>query len=122
MRPDELKGLLKELVQSADGLAAAIVGSDGIAVASHSSEGSTCDVDTLCAEWTRTFKEIVRLVERLNLGGTEELYIGASTGRLIVRAVGRDHLLLLLMGKEGISGRARYLLKRLASMVEEELC
>ena len=69
----------------------------------------------------RLLKEIKRTVEVLKTGEMEEIGITTGFSRAIVRVINDDFFLVLALDRDGNYGKGRYLLKRVAPKLQEEL-
>lgn len=97
-----------------------LAGRDGIVVTAV--PPSDADASELIAA---TFAELFRRVREAHrdagLAIPEEITTGGATGRVIVRAVGDEYLLLALLGEGAIAGKARHDLALAASAIVPEL-
>lgn len=113
--------ILKELVDSAKGgLAATVMGMDGIAVDQYAGE-SRYDVETVGVEYGKVIEEIKNASRLLNLGEVEEVMVASTVNGLILRLVNNEYYIAFVVGPDANTGRARYLLKRAAVKTSKEL-
>jgi predicted regulator of Ras-like GTPase activity (Roadblock/LC7/MglB family) len=112
-----MKALLTELLDRLPGArGAAVVGLDGIAVEKVSAQPSF-NMDLVSAE-------VVALVKRaLSSGanggdGLEEISVTSRSGLTILRSIGGDYYLCLVVGPDGIPGRARFEAWRVGRQLE----
>lgn len=116
------KAILKRVVdQSCGGLGSVIMGYDGIAIDEYLVEGGALDVQLLAIEYASVLKEIKRTVGVLKTGELEEISIISEKCSIIVRGINDDFFVALLIAADGNFGKARYLLKREAPLIREEL-
>lgn len=102
-----MKALLMELLERIPGArGAAVVGLDGIAVEKVSAQPSF-NIDLASAE-------VIALVKRARpsaangADGLEEISVTCRSGLTILRSIGGDYYLCLVVGPDGIPGRARF--------------
>ncbi|HAO93873.1 MAG: hypothetical protein A2X99_03540 [Deltaproteobacteria bacterium GWB2_55_19] len=113
--------ILKELVDaSKGGLAATVMGMDGIAVDQYAGE-SGYDVETVGVEYGKVIEEIRNASRLLNLGEVEEVMVASAVNDLLLRLVNNDYYIAFVVPPEANIGRARYLLKRAAVKTSKEL-
>ncbi|HLO24607.1 MAG TPA: roadblock/LC7 domain-containing protein [Geobacteraceae bacterium] len=114
--------ILKVLVDSIDGgQGAVIMGYDGIPIDEYIGENVPLDVQLLSVEYATLLKEIKRTIDVLKTGEMEEISITTGLSRVIVRPVSHDFFVVLVLAKEGNFGKGRYLLKREAPKIGQEL-
>jgi predicted regulator of Ras-like GTPase activity (Roadblock/LC7/MglB family) len=114
--------ILKNLVEQVDGgQGAVIMGYDGIPIDEYIKEDVPLDVQLLSVEYATLLKEIKRTIDVLKTGDMEEISITTGLSRVLVRAVNQEFFIVLVLDKEGNFGKGRYLLKRDAPKVGEEL-
>ena len=103
---------LKDIVETTEGgLAAVLMGFDGIAIEEYLKEDPGYDLQLLAVEYATLLKEIRRTVELLRTGSLEEVSITTELARTIVRPVGQDFFLALVLRCDGNFGKGRYLLR-----------
>jgi predicted regulator of Ras-like GTPase activity (Roadblock/LC7/MglB family) len=102
-----MKALLMELLDRIPGArGASVVGLDGIAVEKVSVQPSF-NIDLVSAE-------VIALVKRAlpsggnGADGVEEISVTCRSGLTILRSIGGDYYLCLVVGPDGIPGRARF--------------
>ena len=102
-----MKALLMELLDRIpEARGAAVVGLDGIAVEKVSAQPSF-NIDLASAE-------AIALARRARPSGTggadglEEISVTCRSGLTILRSIGGDYYLCLVVGPDGIPGRARF--------------
>ncbi|HXU11496.1 MAG TPA: hypothetical protein VN898_05990 [Candidatus Binatia bacterium] len=112
-----MKALLMELLDRLPGArGAAVVGLDGIAVEKVSAQPSF-NMDLVSAE-------VVALAKRARPSGAdvadllEEISVTSRSGLTILRSIGGDYYLCLVVGPEGIPGRARFEAWRVGRQLE----
>jgi len=113
---------LKDLVDSIDGgHGAVIMGYDGIPIDEYIKEDVPLDVQLLSVEYATLLKEIKRTIDVLKTGEMEEISISTGLSRVIVRPVSQEFFVVLVLDREGNFGKGRYLLKRDAPKIGQEL-
>jgi predicted regulator of Ras-like GTPase activity (Roadblock/LC7/MglB family) len=115
------KAILKNILdESCGGIGVVIMGYDGIAIDECIREGAL-DVQLLAVEYASVLKEIKRTVGVLKTGELEEVSIVSEKCSVIVRGISDDFFIAMLIDSDGNFGKARYLLKRDAARLREEL-
>jgi len=115
---ETLKGLVDN---AAGGQGAVIMGYDGIPIDEYIKKDVSLDVQLLAVEYATLLKEIKRTIDILKTGDMEEISITTGLSRIIVRPVTQDFFVVLVLDKAGNFGKGRYLLKRDAPKLGEEL-
>lgn len=101
---------LKKVVDNVDGgLAAVIMGLDGIPVDSYVRQSDKVDVTTVGMEFSFILTQIKKAGESLQVGGLEELVVKAQRLLLICRMVSGQYFVAVALAPEGNFGKARYL-------------
>ena len=112
--------LLDSIVSKVEGiLAAAIMGMDGIAIEKRNRDADL-NVELLAAEYTTALRLSSSSTQEVGLGALEEYILSTENRTIIVRMITSDYFLLLLLGKEGNIGRARFELKKAKYLVAKE--
>ena len=118
----EFKAILQAIVEECSGsLGAVVMGYDGIAIEEYLRQGGGVDVQMLAVEYASVLKEIKRTVGVLKTGELEEVSIMAEECGVVVRGLGDDFFVALVLEAEGNFGKGRYLLKREAARLREGL-
>lgn len=113
---------LKRLVTETEGgLAALLMGFDGIAVDSHVGGLETSDIQTIGMEFSFILSQVRKATEILELGGVNELTIRADKLTVMIRVLSADYFLALAIKPEGNLGKGRYLLRTLGPRFQAEL-
>jgi predicted regulator of Ras-like GTPase activity (Roadblock/LC7/MglB family) len=116
------KESLTSLVENVGGgLAAVIMGYDGIAIDEYLLAKTTFDLQLLTVEYANLLRDIKKTVELLENGDMEEVSIATDKIRVLVRVINQDFFLVLLMVADGNFGKGRYLLARESRILAEEL-
>jgi predicted regulator of Ras-like GTPase activity (Roadblock/LC7/MglB family) len=117
----DLKNSLKEIVEKVGGgVGAVIMGYDGIPIEEFIMTG-VFDVQVLAVEYANIMKEVKRTIDVLKTGDMEEILITTGQTRIIIRYICEDYFILLALDSDGNYGKGRYLLKREAPKLREEL-
>ncbi len=117
----QLRDTLKEIVETVGGgVGAVVMGYDGIPIEEHILEG-IYDVQVVAVEYVNIMKEVKRTLEVLKTGEMEEILITTGQSRIIIRSVCDDFFILLALDANGNYGKGRYLLKREAPNLRDEL-
>ena len=102
--------ILRKLVDNVDGgIAAVIMGLDGIPVDSYVRQSDRLDVNTVAMEFSFILTQVKKAGESLQVGGLEELVIKAQRLLLICRMISPQYFVAVAIAPEGNFGKARYL-------------
>ena len=99
------------------GIAAALMGNDGIPVAQVTLPGAgdeelPAGIETAGTEFGRILDEIRKASDALAAGAMLESVVCLSRVTLLFRAVDEDSFLVLALAPDGNLGKARYLMRR----------
>ena len=98
------------MVDNVDGgLAAVIMGLDGIPVETYVRQSDKVDVNTVGMEFSFILTQIRKAGESLQVGGLEEMSVKAQRLVLVVRMLSPQYFVAIAMAPEGNFGKARYL-------------
>ena len=101
---------LRKVVDNVDGgIAAVIMGLDGIPVESYVRQNDKVDVNTVAMEFSFILGQVRKAGESLSVGGLEELTVKAQRLMLVCRMVSPQYFIAVVMAPEGNFGKARYL-------------
>lgn len=104
------KDTLREVVDNVEGgLAALLMGFDGIAVEHYSPKGY--DVETLGMEFSVVLNDARKATLSLNAGRTDEVAFRAERVLAVMRIISDEYFLVLAMAPEGNLGKGRFLLR-----------
>jgi len=116
------KDSLRSITESAGGgLAAVIMGYDGIPIDEYMTENSSVDLQLLAVEYANLLRDIKRTVDLLENGDMQEVSIATDRVRVLVRVISEEFFLALVITADGNYGKGRYLLSREAVKLREEL-
>jgi predicted regulator of Ras-like GTPase activity (Roadblock/LC7/MglB family) len=117
----DLKNALKEIVEIVGGgVGIVIMGYDGIPIEEYIRE-EVFNVQLLAVEYANVMKEVKRTIDVLKTGDLEEILITTGQTRVIIRSICDDFFIILMLDSDGNYGKGRYLLKREAPKLREEL-
>lgn len=106
---------LKKIVDNIDGgIAAVVMGLDGIPVDQYVRQNGKVDVSTVGMEFSFILGQVRKAGESLQVGGLEELSVKAQRLVLVCRMLSPTYFVAVVVAPEGNFGKARYL-ARLAS-------
>jgi predicted regulator of Ras-like GTPase activity (Roadblock/LC7/MglB family) len=110
------------------GLAAALMGLDGIAIEQVRVQGEVDgedplrgDVTSAGIEFGRIIGDMTKASDSLGTGLLQEAVVSLDRIRLIFHSVDDDLMLVLAMTPDGNLGKARYLIRRSLIAIREEL-
>jgi len=116
------KEVLQEALNRTEGcLGVLIMGTDGIPVerAWHS-EGTEANLDIAVAEYTSLVRSAKRTNREMGLGKLNEVVLASESGTFILRFIGEDYFIAMILSPDGNFGRGRYELRRAELMLEKE--
>ena len=101
---------LKKLVDNVDGgIAAVIMGLDGIAVETYVRQADKVDVTTVAMEFSFILGQVRKAGESLAVGNLEELSVKAQRLLLVCRMISPQYFVAIAISPEGNFGKARFL-------------
>lgn len=118
------KDILKDAVHRTEGgMAALVMGFDGIAVDSYVREDSTLgvEVETVGMEYSVILKEIRKAAQLLDAGTAREVSIQAEKLITVIHMISDEYFVAMAIEPNGNQGKARWLLKAGASKLAVEL-
>ena len=102
-------------------LACGIVGFDGLAVETYPPGPGKVDLESINAELSTGFRDIIVSFNRAGLGPPEELMIKSRDSVILLHTLNDDYCLMLALESGAGIGKARYLLKVFGPLLESEL-
>lgn len=112
---------LNEISNRIDGaMALSLIDKDGIAVESVSSDPSL-DLEVMAAELVAQVRSISQDHRELSAGDVSQFSITTDNLTIIVSGVAQGYYLLLVLGRDGNYGRARFELRRARLLLEGDL-
>jgi predicted regulator of Ras-like GTPase activity (Roadblock/LC7/MglB family) len=101
---------LRKLVDNVDGgIAAVLMGLDGIPVETYVRQSNAVDVNTVGMEFSFILAQVRKAGDSLQVGGLEELSVKAQRLLLVCRMISPQYFVAVAMAPEGNFGKARYL-------------
>jgi predicted regulator of Ras-like GTPase activity (Roadblock/LC7/MglB family) len=101
---------LRKVVDNIDGgIAAVIMGLDGISVDTYIKLPDRVDVNTVAMEFSFILSQVRKAGESLAVGNLEELSVKAQRLLLVCRMISPQYFIAIVMAPEGNFGKARYL-------------
>ena len=101
---------LKKVVDNVDGgIAAVVMGLDGIPVETYVKQSDRVDVNTVAMEFSFIVGQVRKAGESLAVGSLEELSVRAQRLVLVCRMISPQYFVALVLAPEGNFGKARYL-------------
>jgi predicted regulator of Ras-like GTPase activity (Roadblock/LC7/MglB family) len=101
---------LRKVVDNVEGgIAAVIMGLDGISVDTYIKLADRVDVNTVAMEFSFILSQVRKAGESLAVGNLEELSVKAQRLLLVCRMISPQYFLGIVMAPEGNFGKARYL-------------
>ena len=116
------KEVLQEALDRTEGcLGVLIMGTDGIPVEKvWQSEAADKNLDIAVAEYTSLVRNAKRTNREMGLGKLMEFVLTSESGIFILRFVGEDYFIAMVLSPEGNFGRGRYELRRAELLLEKE--
>ena len=116
------KEVLQEALHRTEGcLGVLIMGTDGIPVEkAWKPEATEKNLDIAVAEYTALVRNAKRANRDLGLGMLNEVVLSGEGGIFILRFVGEDYFIAMILSPEGNFGRGRYELRRAELLLEKE--
>jgi len=103
---------LKKVVDNVDGgIAAIIMGLDGIPVDTYVRLNDRVDVTTVAMEFSFILTQIRKAGESLQVGGLEEMSVKAQRLMLVCRMIAPQYFIAVALAPEGNYGKCRYLMR-----------
>ncbi len=101
---------LKKVVDNVDGgIAAVIMGLDGIPVDTYVRHNNKVDVTTVAMEFSFILGQVRKAGESLAVGNLEEMSVKAQGLLLVCRMISPQYFVAVAISPEGNLGKARYL-------------
>ncbi len=101
---------LKKVVDNVDGgIAAVIMGLDGIAVETYVRQPDRVDVNTVAMEFSFILGQVRKAGDSLAVGSLEEMVVKAQRLLLVCRMISPQYFIAIAISPEGNFGKARFL-------------
>jgi len=103
---------LKKVVDNVDGgIAAVIMGLDGIPVETYVRQADKLDVTTIAMEFSFILGQVRKAGDSLAVGSLEELSVKAQRLLLVCRMISAQYFVAVALAPEGNFGKCRYLVR-----------
>ena len=116
---------IRKLVDKLDGgVAAVLMGFDGITVDSFAKtgfDGALPDIQTMAMEFAHLIAQARRTLQSLDAGALEEFTLRTDTLTLAVRVLTQEYFLACAVLPTGNVGKARYLMRMSAPTLRADL-
>jgi predicted regulator of Ras-like GTPase activity (Roadblock/LC7/MglB family) len=113
---------LKKVVDNVEGgIAAVVMGLDGIPIETYVRQQDRVDVTTVAMEFSFILTQVRKAGDSLQVGGLEELAVKAQRLLLICRMISPQYFVAIAMAPEGNFGKCRYLTKLAAPALIAQL-
>ena len=106
---------------AAGGLAAVIMGRDGIALSQFRAESSDVDIETLGIEYANLYAEIGKAAETLGSGSVQEVMLLTDQYQILIRGINPEYFIALILAPDGNLGKGRFLLRVSVPKIVAEL-
>lgn len=101
---------LKKVVDNVDGgIAAVIMGLDGISVETYVRQQDRVDVNTVAMEFSFILGQVRKAGDSLAVGSLEEMVVKAQRLLLVCRMISPQYFIAIAISPEGNFGKARFL-------------
>ena len=103
---------LKKVVDNVDGgIAAVIMGLDGIPIETYVRQNDRLDVTTVAMEFSFILGQVRKAGDSLAVGSLEELSVKAQRLLLVCRMLSAQYFVAVALAPEGNFGKCRYLVR-----------
>jgi predicted regulator of Ras-like GTPase activity (Roadblock/LC7/MglB family) len=125
--PMSFASILQEIVDGCGGgLAAALMGADGIPIEQVEASGDVREapgngIDVLGVEFGRILDEMRKASDSVSGGALEEVSIRLANLWVLMRVVDEETYLVLAIEPDGNAGKARFLMRRQLMALRDEL-
>jgi predicted regulator of Ras-like GTPase activity (Roadblock/LC7/MglB family) len=117
-----MRDILKSSVTSVEGaLASVVMGFDGVPVEQFVQDGAPVDIETLGVEYSNALTEVRRTADALSSGSVQEVAVVTEGALVLLRPVNGEYFVALVMTAEGNLGKGRFVLKRAARALAQEM-
>lgn len=116
------KEVLREAQNRTEGcLGVLIMGTDGIPVEKvWQPEAAEMNLDIAVAEYTSLVRNARRTNREMGFGSLNEAVLSGESGIFILRFIGEDYFIAMILSPDGNFGRGRYELRRAELLLEKE--
>jgi len=112
--------ILKEVTERAGGVAAVIMGKDGLPVDSFKSVETPYSVEDITVEYGSVLKDLKKISDSHMIGDIEDICLSTGKSRILLKPINDEYFMALAVGKEVYIGKARFALRRAVEKVKEE--
>ncbi len=113
---------LKKMVDNVDGgIAAVVMGLDGIPVETYVKQSDRVDMNTVAMEFSFILTQVRKAGDSLQVGSLEELSVKAQRLVLICRMISPQYFVAICVTPDGNFGKARYLARVSAPTLAAQL-
>lgn len=113
---------LKKIVDNIEGgIAAVIMGLDGIPVETYVRQDDKVDVNTVAMEFSFILGQVRKAGDSLQVGSLEELSVKAQRLFLVCRMISPQYFVAICVTPDGNFGKARYLARVSAPTLAAQL-
>lgn len=114
--------VLAEVVDRTEGgIAALVMGMDGIAVEQYRKDDVPFEVETMGMEYSVVLRDIRKASELVDGGEAREVTIQGEKLTTVIRLINNEYFVAVALRPDGNFGKARYLLRTGASKLASEL-
>ncbi len=110
---------LRELTEKV-GVAAVIIGKDGIPVGSYATPEFPYNVEDVATEQVSLIKSLEDIETLKALGDLRELTLLTDSFRFFLAPISSDYFLILATNKDTYPGKARFILRRTVERLKKE--
>ena len=97
------------------------MGTDGIPVEKvWQPEATESNLDIAVAEYTSLVRNAQRANREIGIGKLNEVVFSSESGIFILRFIGEEYFIAMILASEGSFGRGRYELRRAELLLEKE--
>jgi predicted regulator of Ras-like GTPase activity (Roadblock/LC7/MglB family) len=114
--------ILKKVVDNVDGgIAAVVMGLDGIPVETYVRSDGRVDVNTIAMEFSFVLNQIRKAADSLQVGACEEVSVRVQNLTLAVRMLSPIYFIAVVLAPEANSGKCRFLMRLAAPQLTAQL-
>ncbi len=116
------KSVLRDVVENTEGgIASVLMGFDGITVDSYVKGDAALDVEGMGMEFSVVLASVKQAAEMLDIGTAREVAIQAENMTTVIRLLSNEYFVAVALGPKGNYGKARFLLRKQAATLLENL-
>jgi predicted regulator of Ras-like GTPase activity (Roadblock/LC7/MglB family) len=114
--------VLSEVVAGVDGaIGVVLMGADGLPVEQVVRDASRTDIEAVAMELSVVLREIRKAATQLGAGDTEEVLIRGAAMTTVIRVLTDEYFVALALPPGASIGKGRFLLRRAAPRLREQL-